>query len=98
MAGELSNTEILALSVCSGACLNVLYLTWGEDGAPLFASLALSGLAYVFSYAIIRWTGDAFMRAGRKGRDMSKKVAIEMFVNLHIVRYKETDHYEAVPK
>jgi len=42
--------------------------------------MALSGLAYAATYAIIRWTGDAFMKAGRKGKDLSKKVAIEMSV------------------
>lgn len=82
MAGELSNTEALSLLACSGVCFSVLYRSWGEDGAPLFASLALSGLAYAVTYAIIRWTGDAFIKAGRKGKDMSKKVAIEMFVRL----------------
>lgn len=80
MSGELTNTESWSLLACSAACLSVLYKSWGEDGAPLFASLALSGLAFAATYAIIKWTGDAFMKAGRKGKDMSKKVAIEMFV------------------
>lgn len=79
MAHELSNTEAWSLLATSAACSSVLYKSWGEDGAPLFASIALSGLAYTASYAIIRWTGDAFVRAGRKGRDMSKKVPTEMY-------------------
>lgn len=82
MPGALSNTETLALSVCSGACLSVLVNTWKTDGAPVFASLALSGLAFAACYAVIRWTGDAFMKAGRKGKDMSKKVAVEMLVSI----------------
>lgn len=80
MSSELSNTESLSLLACSAACFSVLYKSWGEDGAPLFASLALSGLAFAATYAIIRWTGEAFIKAGRKGKDMSKKVPIEMFV------------------
>ncbi|GAB7351934.1 hypothetical protein MBLNU459_g2472t1 [Dothideomycetes sp. NU459] len=78
MPGALSNSEVLALCTCSGTSLSVLVNTWKTDGAPIFASLALSGLAFAASYAVIRWTGDAFMRAGRKGKDMSKKVAIEI--------------------
>ncbi|KAL1296980.1 hypothetical protein AAFC00_004579 [Neodothiora populina] len=78
MNGELDTTETWSLLTCSVACLSMLYKSWGEDGAPLFASLALSGLAFSATYSIIRWTGEAFMKAGRKGKDMSKKVAVEI--------------------
>lgn len=80
MTGQLSNTEAWSLLACSAASLGVLSNTWSSDGAPVFASLALSGLAFSSSYAIIRWTGDAFIRAGRKGKDMSKKQPIELLV------------------
>jgi hypothetical protein len=78
MSGQLSNTETWSLLACSVASLGVLSNTWSSDGAPVFASLALSGLAFSSSYAIIRWTGDAFIRVGRKGKDMSKKQPIEL--------------------
>jgi len=80
MTGQLSNTEAWSLLACSAASLGVLSNTWSSDGAPVFASLALSGLAFSSSYAIIRWTGDAFIRVGRKGKDMSKKQPIELSV------------------
>ncbi|KAG9925343.1 UDP-GlcNAc-1-phosphate transferase, partial [Aureobasidium melanogenum] len=78
MSGQLSNTETWSLLACSAASLGVLSNTWSSDGAPVFASIALSGLAFSSSYAIIRWTGDAFIRVGRKGKDMSKKQPIEL--------------------
>jgi UDP-N-acetylglucosamine--dolichyl-phosphate N-acetylglucosaminephosphotransferase len=78
MSGQLSNTETWSLLACSVASLGMLSNTWNNDGAPVFASLALSGLAFSSSYAIIRWTGDAFIRVGRKGKDMSKKQPIEL--------------------
>ena len=80
MTGELSSTETWLLLASSAACFGVLTNTWKQDGAPIYASLALSGLAFAMSYAVIRWTGDAFMKAGLKGKDMSKKNAIEMLV------------------
>lgn len=78
MSGQLSNSETVCLLICSGACLGVLVNTWTSNGEPIYASLALSGVAFAISYAVIRWTGDAFMKAGRMGKDMSKKVAVEI--------------------
>jgi len=75
---DLSTTETYSLSVLSIACIAVLINAWRSDGEPLFASLAISGLAFAFSYAVIRWTGDLFMGRGYKGRDMSKKSPVEM--------------------
>lgn len=75
---ELSGTETYSLSVLSVACLSVLVNTWRNDGEPLYASIALSGLAFAFSYAVIRWTGDVFLKRGYKGRDMSKRNPIEL--------------------
>jgi len=83
MSANLSGTESLSLLAVSAACTAVLINTWQTNGEPIYASLALSGVGFAMSYAIIRWTGDAFMKAGRKGKDMSKKVAIEMFVPVH---------------
>lgn len=78
MSGTLSTTETWSLSTISVACVAVLVKSWNEDGEPIYASIALSGAAFALTYAIIRWTGNAFMKAGLKGKDMSKKVAVEM--------------------
>lgn len=78
MTSVLSHTEALSLSMVAATCLAVLIKSWREDGEPIYASIALSGVAFAMSYAIIRWTGTAFMKAGLKGKDMSKKVAVEM--------------------
>lgn len=75
---DLSSTEADALSVLSLACVAILINAWRSDGEPLFASLAISGVAFAFAYACIRWSGDLFMRRGYKGKDLSKKTAIEM--------------------
>jgi len=66
------------LLALSAACIGVLWNTWQSNGEPIYASIALSGASFAMSYAIIRWTGPAFIKAGRKGRDMSKKVSVEM--------------------
>lgn len=78
MSGTLSSTESLSLATLSAACIAVLFRSWKDDGEPIYASIALSGVSFALSYAVIRWTGAAFMRAGLKGKDMSKKVSVEM--------------------
>lgn len=75
---ELSSTETYSLSVVSIGCLSVLVNTWRSDGEPLYASTAISGLAFAFSYAVIRWTGDVFLNRGYKGRDLSKRNPSEL--------------------
>lgn len=75
---QLSRTETYSLSGFSIVCIAVLVNAWKNDGEPLFASLAISGVAFAFTYALIRWTGDVFMERGYKGRDMSKKAPTEM--------------------
>jgi UDP-N-acetylglucosamine--dolichyl-phosphate N-acetylglucosaminephosphotransferase len=68
----LSVTENLTLASLSLACLGIIANTFHGDGEPLIASLALSGIAFSASYAMIRWLGPTFMKAGLKGKDMSK--------------------------
>lgn len=80
MAGQLSRPESLALLTLLGACIAILANVFQDDGKPLYASLAFSGIAFVSAYALIRWLGDAFMRAGFKGRDLSKPKNVEMCV------------------
>lgn len=71
-SSELSRTETLYLSGLALVCVAVLVRTFDGEGEPLVASLALSGLAFVASYAMIRWLGPTFIKAGMKGRDLSK--------------------------
>ena len=76
----LSSTETLSLCVISAACVGILANTFHGDGEPLIASLAFSGIAFSFTYSLIRWLGNAFMAAGLKGKDMSKVRKVEMWV------------------
>ncbi|KAM0181817.1 hypothetical protein ACHAPF_001341 [Botrytis cinerea] len=55
-------------------CVSLLLKTLSrENGEPLIASLAFSGLAFSATYSMIRWLGPTFMKAGLKGKDMSKR-------------------------
>lgn len=69
----LSGTEKTGLGGLSFLCLTILISSWRNDGEPLYASLAISGLAYAFTYCTIRWTGDVFLANGFGGEDKSKK-------------------------
>ncbi|KAI2607352.1 glycosyl transferase family 4-domain-containing protein [Hypoxylon fragiforme] len=71
-SSTLSRTETLYLTGLALVCVAVLIRTFEGEGEPLIASAALSGLAFASSYAMIRWLGPTFMKAGLKGRDMSK--------------------------
>lgn len=72
-SSSLSRTETLSLASLSLACVAVLANTFQGDGEPLVASLSLSGLAFAACFALIRWLGPTFIRAGLKGVDMSKR-------------------------
>ncbi|KAK4112098.1 hypothetical protein N656DRAFT_709984 [Canariomyces notabilis] len=69
---SLSRTETLSLLALTVACVAVLANTFQGDGEPLIASLALSGIAYAATFAMIRWLGPTFIKAGLKGVDMAK--------------------------
>jgi len=75
---DLTRTEVYSLSALSALCLAILFNAFRSNGEPLYASLAIGGLAFAFSYALVLWTGDVFVRRGYKGRDMSKKTSPEM--------------------
>jgi len=75
---SLSRTEILSITTLSIACVGVLANVFQGDGNPVSASLAFSGLAFSASYCMIRWLGGVFMKAGLRGRDMSKLKRVEM--------------------
>ncbi|CAK7203645.1 tunicamycin resistance protein [Sporothrix eucalyptigena] len=70
---QLSGSETYSLLALAVACATVLGNTVRrDDGAPLTASLALSGIAFSACYAMIRWLSPTFVRAGIKGADLNK--------------------------
>ena len=77
---SLSRFEASSLSVVFVACLGIVANSFHGDGEPLIVSLALSGIAFCSAFSLVRWLGDAFMKAGFKGRDMSKLKKVEMYV------------------
>lgn len=72
-SGSLSRTETWSLLALSSACVAVVFQTFQGDGAPLIASMAFAGLAFSMCYAMVRWLGATFVKAGLKGKDMSKR-------------------------
>jgi UDP-N-acetylglucosamine--dolichyl-phosphate N-acetylglucosaminephosphotransferase len=78
MTSDLSRTETWSLLTLLTASLSVIANTFQGDGEPLIASLAFSCLAFALTYAFVRWAGPAFMKAGLKGKDMSKHNAVVM--------------------
>lgn len=83
--GQLSRTEYLSLLSLTIACIGILANTFQGDGEPLIASIAFSGIAFSFTYALIRWLGSTFMKAGFKGKDLCKTRTDPMYaiLNLH---------------
>ena len=81
---SLSSTEALSLSALSLACFGVIANTFQGDGEPLIASLAFSGIAFSSTFSLIRWLSPVFMKAGLKGRDMSKLKRVEMYCSQSI--------------
>ncbi|CZT08254.1 probable UDP-N-acetyl-glucosamine-1-P transferase Alg7 [Rhynchosporium agropyri] len=71
-ASALSFTESLSLLSLTLGCVGIISNTFRGDGEPLVASLAFSGIAFAASYSMIKWLGPTFMKAGLKGKDMSK--------------------------
>lgn len=80
MPNSLSRTETLSLLAIFVTCVTVLGNTFQGDGEPLIAAIAFSGIAFSFTYSLIRWLGPIFIAAGLKGRDMSKVRKPEMSV------------------
>ncbi|OAF61509.1 tunicamycin resistance protein [Pseudogymnoascus destructans] len=68
----LSLPEQLSLLSLFLASIAIVANTFHGDGEPLIASLAFSGMAFSATYAMIRWLGPTFMKAGLKGKDLSK--------------------------
>jgi len=72
MSSSLTHAERWSLLLVAGASLAVIANTFQGDGAPLVASVAFSTLAFSMTYAFVRWSGPSFVKAGLKGKDMSK--------------------------
>lgn len=81
MITTLSGAEVWNLSTLSAACVGIIINTFHDDGEPLIASMAFSGIAFALTFSLIRWLGDVFMKANLKGRDMSKPKKIEMYIS-----------------
>lgn len=80
MTTSLTKTESWALLTLVMACFAILGQTLRGDGGPLVASMAFSGLVYAMTHSMITWLGPTFIKAGLKGKDMSKARKTEMCV------------------
>lgn len=87
MNSALSRVEAWSLLTLSAACVGIIVNTFQGDGEPLIASLAFSGIAFSFTFSLIRWLGDTFMKANLKGRDMSKLKKVEMYEVLQMTAF-----------
>lgn len=77
---QLNRTEQYSLLAIFGAGAAIIANSFNGDGNPLVAAVAYSGIGFSVTFALIRWLGDVFMKAGFKGKDMSKARKIEMYV------------------
>ncbi|KAL6717162.1 tunicamycin resistance protein [Lecanora helva] len=78
MNSTLTRVESWTLLCLTAACFGVIAKTFHGDGEPLIASVAFSGIAFAFTFSLIRWLGETFMKANLKGRDMSKLKKVEI--------------------
>lgn len=83
MSAHLTRPETWSLLSLSVACVAIIANTFHGDGEPLIASLAFSGIAFSATFSLIRWLGPVFMKAGLKGKDMSKIKKVEMYNEPH---------------
>ncbi|RCI08536.1 hypothetical protein L249_8915 [Ophiocordyceps polyrhachis-furcata BCC 54312] len=72
---SLSHKESLTLLTLTTASMATMAKTVLAEGEPLLASAALSVSSFALCYAMVRWLGPAFMKAGLRGRDMGKVAA-----------------------
>lgn len=77
---SLTAKEVSYLSLLIVTCCGIVAHSLRGDVEPVLVSVAFSGIAFAFTYSLIRWLGKAFMKAGLKGRDMSKLRKEEMYV------------------
>lgn len=80
MSSYLTRYESLSLFSIFAAGVAVIANSFDGDGNPVVASLAYSGIAFSATYCLITWLGNVFMKAGFKGKDMSKARKVEMCV------------------
>ena len=78
IAQTLSDKEIVNLLLLASVSFGVLLKTFQGDGQPIVASIAFSAIAFSATYSMIVWLGKAFLAAGLKGQDVSKRRKVEM--------------------
>jgi UDP-N-acetylglucosamine--dolichyl-phosphate N-acetylglucosaminephosphotransferase len=76
----LTRHEQYSLLAIFGAGAAIISNSFNGDGNPIVAALAYSGIGFSVTYCLIRWLGEVFMKAGFKGKDMSKARKVEMYV------------------
>jgi UDP-N-acetylglucosamine--dolichyl-phosphate N-acetylglucosaminephosphotransferase len=82
MTASLSKLETWALLGLVFASFAIIFNALQVDGAPLTVSLAFSAIAFSGTYSLIRWLGPTFIKAGLKGKDMSKPTKKEMYCSV----------------
>ena len=82
-SAALNRTEQYSLLAIFGAGLAIISNSFNGDGNPIVAALAYSAIAFSVTYSLIRWLGDVFMKAGFKGKDLSKARKVEMYERHH---------------
>lgn len=83
MAGQISAGWYFFLFTLAGASTGLIWtvVSGNGDSEPLVASLGFSGIAFAATYCLISWCGDAFKKAGLKGKDISKPNRPELCVS-----------------
>lgn len=71
--------ETVSLLALSLTCFAILINTFHGDGEPLLASIAFSGIAFALTCYLIPRLGPVFLKAGLRGRDLSKPKQPEMY-------------------
>ncbi|RKF53433.1 UDP-N-acetylglucosamine--dolichyl-phosphate N-acetylglucosaminephosphotransferase [Golovinomyces cichoracearum] len=78
ISSTLSFSESMSLTALMAASFVIIFHALHDDSEPLIASVAFSSIAFVATYAMIRWLGPNFIKAGLKGIDMSKSYKREI--------------------
>lgn len=77
-SSTLTFSESMSLTALLVASFVIIFHALRDDSEPLIASVAFSSIAFVTTYAMIRWLGPNFIKAGLKGIDMSKSYKTEI--------------------
>lgn len=75
--GQLSGKESSSLLLLAALCIGLLSHAFNGGGQPIVASLALSGMAFAATYAMIVKSGPSLQKVFH-GADMAKRVRKEI--------------------